>query len=148
VPFVDWPYLQSSDTAHVSGITVKCGTYIDSIQVSLTNSSFLVTGRELNTIIFAQATYKTKYNRRNTSSKGLCYGGAGGQAQSFLLNPGEYIVAVLGRHDDWIVQLRFVTNRGNTSAAYGGSSGQPFECKAPSGSNGQPMRLCFIMGKR
>ncbi|CEL56301.1 hypothetical protein RSOLAG1IB_07717 [Rhizoctonia solani AG-1 IB] len=33
-PFNDWPFVQHSDSAHISGIRVKCASLIDGIQVS------------------------------------------------------------------------------------------------------------------
>ncbi|KAG8777533.1 hypothetical protein FRC12_000320 [Ceratobasidium sp. 428] len=113
-PFNDWPYRHSLDTAYISKIGIRsAGKYIESVQ----------------------ATYNITHEGRNSSSQGAWHGSKDGQAEYFLLNPGEYFVTVQGRRNDWIVQLCFITNKGRSSRVFGGTStGEEFKC--------------FIMGKR
>jgi len=75
------------------------------------------------------------------------HGGHGGTQDSFQLKPGEYIAAVQGRHNNYIVQLCFVTNLGRKSRIYGGGVGAPFRCEAPRKWDGNPMRLSYLAGK-
>ncbi|KAG8697484.1 hypothetical protein FRC09_007848 [Ceratobasidium sp. 395] len=124
-PFNDWPYLYPSDVAHISGIKVGCGSLVDSIQVS----------------------YSRSYNEKTSNWEGGRHGGGGGRHEAFWLKPGEYIIKVKGRGASLIDQLCFVTNHGRSSGTYGGGGGRAFECEAPTGSNGERMRLCFIIGK-
>ncbi|KAG8700323.1 hypothetical protein FRC08_004767 [Ceratobasidium sp. 394] len=124
-PFNDWPYLHSSDTVHISGIRVMCGSFIDSVQVL----------------------YSRTHNHKTEGFEGARHGGGGGHHQLFSLETGEYIVKVKGKYGSWIDQLCFITNRGRSSRVYGGGGGRSFECEAPMGPNGAHMRLCYIMGK-
>ncbi|KAG9081566.1 hypothetical protein FS749_007570 [Ceratobasidium sp. UAMH 11750] len=126
-PFNDWSFLKNSMTAHVSCVRVRSGSYVHSIQ----------------------ATYRGESGGKQFTSPSWPHGGSGGLEDTFLLEPGEFITAVSGRHDDTkIIQLYFTTSRDRTSLKYGRSSGgQTFKCRAPVAANGKPMRLCFITGK-
>ncbi|ELU42965.1 Jacalin domain-containing protein [Rhizoctonia solani AG-1 IA] len=78
-PFSDWPFVKQSDTARIKSIRIKCGTYIDGIEV--TYEYFGPGGRD------------TK------SQKADYHGGSnsGGKEHTFVLASDEDIVAVLGR---------------------------------------------------
>jgi hypothetical protein len=62
----------------------------------------------------SQIVYANDHSREAARSTGLRHGGTGGHETVFQLDSGEHITAVLGRHDDWIVQLCFVTNKGES----------------------------------
>ncbi|CAE6484447.1 unnamed protein product [Rhizoctonia solani] len=126
-PFSDWPFVRHSDSARIQSVQVKCGTYIDGIQISYAD-----TGPRGRGLVSKQANY---------------HGGSGGKECSFDLESNEHIVAVLGRYNKYIVQLCFVTNRGRTSDIFGGGDGQDFRCQAPKTSDGRATRLHYICGK-
>ncbi|KDN37964.1 hypothetical protein RSAG8_09815, partial [Rhizoctonia solani AG-8 WAC10335] len=126
-PFSDWPFVQHSDSAHIKRIRVKCGTYIDGIQITYEDTG--------------------PGGHGSTSQQADYHGGTGGKECFFRLEANEHIVAVLGRYNDYIVQLRFVTNRGRTSDIFGGGEGEDFKCQAPETSDGGATRLHYICGK-
>ncbi|CEL54060.1 hypothetical protein RSOLAG1IB_06769 [Rhizoctonia solani AG-1 IB] len=126
-PFSDWHCVKQSNTARIKSIRVKCGTYIDGIEVTYEDSG--PGGRGL------------------TSRKGSYHGGSGGKEHVFLLGSDENIAAVLGRCNKYIVQLCFVTNKGRTSDIFGGGEGEDFRCQAPMTGEGKATRLHYICGK-
>jgi hypothetical protein len=60
----------------------------------------------------SQIVYANNHSSDAALSTGLQHGGTGGHETVFQLDPGEYITAVLGRHNGWVVQLCFVTSKG------------------------------------
>ncbi|KAF8668393.1 carbohydrate binding [Rhizoctonia solani] len=128
-PFSDWPFVKQSDTARIKSIRVKCGKYIDGIEV--TYEDFIPGG------------YGTE------SRKADYHGGldSGGKEHIFVLASDEDIVAVLGRYKKYIFQLCFVTNKGRTSDIFGGGDGEDFRCQAPATGDGKATRLQYICGK-
>ncbi|CAE6479594.1 unnamed protein product [Rhizoctonia solani] len=128
-PFSDWPFVKQSDTARIKSIRIKCGTYIDGIEVTYE--------------YFGPGGCGTK------SQKADYHGGSnsGGKEHTFVLASDEDIVAVLGRYNKYIVQLCFVTNKGRTSDIFGGGDGEDFRCQAPATGDGKATRLHYICGK-
>ncbi|KAF8748490.1 Endonuclease Exonuclease Phosphatase [Rhizoctonia solani] len=118
-----------SDTARIKSIRIKCGTYIDGIEVTYE--------------YFGPGGCGTK------SRKADYHGGSnsGGKEHTFVLASDEDIVAVLGRYNKYIVQLCFVTNKGRTSDIFGGGDGEDFRCQAPATGDGKATRLHYICGK-
>ncbi|KAH7322356.1 Jacalin-like lectin domain-containing protein [Rhizoctonia solani] len=125
-PFSDWPSVRQSDSTYIKNIRVKCGTYIDGIQITYEDSS---------------------RGGGSTFQRADYHGGSGGRECFFHLESNEYIVAVLGRYNKYIVQLCFVTNKGRTSDIFGGGDGEDFRCQAPATNDGKATRLHYIAAK-
>ncbi|CAE6439319.1 unnamed protein product [Rhizoctonia solani] len=126
-PFSDWSSVKQSDTVRIKSIRMKCGTYIDGIEITYEDSG--------------------PRGRGSNSRKANYHGGSGGKGHIFRLESDENIVAVLGRYNKYIVQLCFVTNKGRTSDIFGGGDGEDFRCQAPNTRDGMPTRLYYICGK-
>ncbi|KDN36063.1 hypothetical protein RSAG8_11085, partial [Rhizoctonia solani AG-8 WAC10335] len=124
--FNDRTLVGNSTSIHISSVEVWSGEFIDSIQFNYTDT---VDGCEC----------KSSTTRR---------GGPGGPYHRFVLEDGEHIVTVSGRHEaSCIIQLCFGTNRGRTSEVFGGGKGQPFSALAPRDEGGNYFRLQYICGK-
>jgi len=85
-------------------IEVRSGDLVDFVNFHFTNGEKLVTG-----------------------------GGEGNEQEPFVLQPGEAIVEVKGGQGGLLDRIEFVTNKGRSSASYGGQGGDPFTMKAASG---------------
>lgn len=97
--------------ARISEVRIRSGSYLDSIQTVYT----LPDGRQY---------------------EGIRHGGNGGNLKVFKLDPDEYIVAISGRHGNYIDSLVIHTNK-RKSPAYGGRGGeQDFLVSVPSGNRG------------
>ncbi|KAH7326796.1 hypothetical protein B0J17DRAFT_680705 [Rhizoctonia solani] len=125
-PFSDWPFVKHSNSAQIASIRVKCGKFIDGIQITYRDAS----GED------SPATRQANY-----------HGGSGGHERFFHLAPNEHIVTVTGKHKGYIDQLHFVTNTGRTSDVFGGGGGDSFRCEAPKTKDGKATRLHYICGK-
>lgn len=83
------------------------------------------------------------YTRKGQPFNAPAHGGNGGTDYEFRLSPGEHIVRIEGRAGKYVDQLRFITNKGdssrrllptysnsgyagNSSRIYGGNGGDPF----------------------
>ena len=83
--------------AAIAEVRIQSGEFVDSVQMSY----ILPDGR---------------------SFEAARHGGAGGQAEVFRLDPGEFIVAISGRCGTYVDSLRIHTNR-RTSMLFGGRGG-------------------------
>ncbi|KEP45212.1 jacalin-like lectin domain protein, partial [Rhizoctonia solani 123E] len=125
-PFNDRIFVGSSKSIFISSIEVGWGDVIDSIRVIFTNKE---DGRELRL-------------------PAMRHGGPGGHLYQFILEDGEHIVSVSGKHEvNCMTQLCFGTNRGRTSQVLGGGKGQPFSLSAPRDRDENHFRLQYICGK-
>jgi len=97
--------------ARISEVRIRGGSYIDSIQVVYT----LRDGRQY---------------------AGARHGGDGGNLSVFRLDSDEYIVAISGKHGNYIDSLVIHTNK-RKSSQYGGSGGsRDYQLQVPSGNRG------------
>ncbi|CAE6457081.1 unnamed protein product [Rhizoctonia solani] len=125
-PFNDRVLVGNSKSIYISSIQVGWGDLIDSIRVTFTN----------------------KEDARDPKLSATRHGGPGGHLYQFVLEDGEYIVSVSGKHEvNCITQLCFGTNRGRTSQVLGGGKGQPFSSSAPLDNDENYFRLQYICGK-
>ncbi|CUA68625.1 hypothetical protein RSOLAG22IIIB_08004 [Rhizoctonia solani] len=125
-PFNDRVVVGNSKFVYILSIEVGWGDLIDSIQL----------------------TYIDKEDGQELKLSAERHGGPGGRTCRFMLEDGEHIVTVSGRHKaDCITQLCFGTNRGRTSEVLGGGAGDPFSSLAPRDKDGNYFRLQYICGK-
>ncbi len=97
--------------ARISEVRIHSGSYVDSIQAIYT----LQDGRQY---------------------EGSLHGGSGGKLQVFKLDADEYIVAISGRHGNYVDSLVIHTNK-RRSPAYGGRGGnKEYRIDVPSGNRG------------
>ncbi|CAE6475107.1 unnamed protein product [Rhizoctonia solani] len=124
--FNDRPLVGNSNSIHISSVQVWSGDSIESIQFTYTDNK---SGQEFKCV-------------------SLRHGGPGGSFRQLVLEDGEHIVTVSGRHGEHrITQLCFGTNRGRTSEVYGAGQGQSFSSLAPRDQDGNYFRLQYICGK-
>ncbi|CAE6531844.1 unnamed protein product [Rhizoctonia solani] len=124
--FNDRALIGNSSSMYISNVEVRCGSDIDSIQL----------------------TYNDSKNGQNEKIKTARHGGSGGVARQFELKNGEYIVSVSGRYNDqFVTRLCFGTNLGRTSEIYGRENGHDFSVYAPLDEDGKHLRLRYLLGK-
>jgi len=93
--------------ARVAEVRVRSGNMVDSVQM-----------------VYALADNRIVVGPR--------HGGPGGNSNSFLLDPDEYITGLSGRYGDYLDALRIITNK-RTSPTYGGRGGRiDFRVDVPS----------------
>ncbi|KAJ1304016.1 hypothetical protein OPQ81_008424 [Rhizoctonia solani] len=127
--FNDRVVVQSSSMA-ISKIEIWCDSLIYGLQLTYIDTA-------------GQGANRIKTER---------HGGLGGIKKEFIIEPGEIIIEISGRHTSQrITQLSFVTDKGRASELFGeenaNGASDPFSVASPRDKDGNHMRLQYVCGK-
>ncbi|CAE6434402.1 unnamed protein product [Rhizoctonia solani] len=142
---------RSMQTSHVGGHEGAIWSHLGFLDNQCNSQISSITARAPGTGLLGglQMIY-TSFADGVSISKGTpVYGTAHGPTVMWKVNDGEWITRVRGRHDGKaICQLKFMTNRLNSSPAFGQPTGDiKFDIKAPRTNEGADMVLHCMAGK-
>ncbi|CAE6454717.1 unnamed protein product [Rhizoctonia solani] len=138
-------------TSHVGGHDGAIWSHLSFLDSQSNSHISSITARTPGTGVLGglQAVYTSFATGFSISKETPAQGTANGPTVRWEVNEGEWITRVRGRHDGkTICQLQFMTNRLNSSPAFGQPAGDiVFDIKAPKSSEGADMVLHCMAGK-